>query len=60
MGCIMPSKNRGLLCTQIKARTEVSKAKFPETVIPERNNYMAVYVNNKELKKEKKSHTRQR
>lgn len=31
----MPSKNRGLLCTQIKARTEGSKAEFPEKVIPE-------------------------
>lgn len=48
MGCIMPSKNIGLLCTQIKARTEVSKAKFPEKVIPEKNNYMAVYVINEE------------
>lgn len=48
MGCIMPSKITGLLCTQIKARREVSKAKFPEKVIPEKTNYMAAYVNNEE------------
>lgn len=35
----MPSKNRGLLCRQMKARTEGSRPEFPEKVIPKKTQY---------------------
>lgn len=53
----MPSKNKKLLCTQIKERTESCRAELPDKVNPKKQLYSNV---NQPHKTEKKCHSRQR